>query len=158
MRIGGGFRLLGTLLVIGVIAGLTAGAYSAGFVAGAGTSATNVSPWVSGGAFGVSGIVGLIVAVLILMVIFRVLRFAFWGHAYRGWDRRGRGGPGGPGDPAGPGWREERWHGGPWHAARRAAFDEWHRRAHEEQSGQTPGGSPAGPTATAGSPIGGESR
>lgn len=151
MRYGGGFRLLGVLLVIGVVAALTAGAYSAGFVAGAGTNATNVSPWVYGGAFGASGIVGLIVTVLILVVIFRVLRFAFWGHAHGGWDRRGPGasaGPGGPGGPAGWGWHEERWHGGPWHSARRAAFDEWHRRSHEEQSGQTPGGSPTGPTAS----------
>jgi hypothetical protein len=137
MRYGGGFRLLGVLLVIGVVAALTAGAYSAGFVAGAGTNATNVSPWVYGGAFGASGIVGLIVTVLILVVIFRVLRFAFWSHAHGGWDRRGPGGSA----PAGG-------HGGPWHSARRAAFDEWHRRAHEERSGQTPGGSPTGPTAS----------
>lgn len=151
MRNGGGFRLLGALLVIGVIAALTAGAYSAGFVAGTGTNATNVSPWAYGGAFGASGIVGLIVTVLILVVIFRVLRFAFWGHTHGGWDRRGPGGsagPGGPGGPGGWGWHEERWHGGPWRSARQAAFDEWHRRAHEEQSGQTPGSSPTGPAAS----------
>ena len=38
MRHGGGFRLLGALLVVGVIAALTAGAYSAGCVAGAGST------------------------------------------------------------------------------------------------------------------------
>ncbi len=154
MRNGGGFRLLGALLVIGVIAALTAGAYSAGFVAGAGTNATNVSPWVYGGAFGASGIVGLIVTVLILVMIFRVLTVRVLGPRPRrlgsprtrrlGWPA-GLSGPGGPG---GWGWPEERWHGGPWHSARRAAFEEWHRRAHEEQSGQTPGGSPTGPAAS----------
>jgi hypothetical protein len=54
MRHGGGFRLVAVLLVIGMVAALTAGAYSAGFVAGAGTNATNVSPWVYGGVFGAS--------------------------------------------------------------------------------------------------------
>jgi len=105
MRNGGGFRLLGVLLVIGVIAALTAGAYSAGFVAGAGTSATNVSPWVYGGAFGASGIVGLIVTVLILVVILRVLRFAFWAtptEAGTAADQTARVDPAGPADPADP--------------------------------------------------------
>ena len=142
MRHGGGFRLIGALLVVGVVAALTAGAYSAGFVAGAGSGATNASPWVYGGAFGASGIVGLIVTVLVLVVVFRVLRFAFWGHSRAAWERGGPGRPGGPGDD---GWNrhDEHWHGGPWgggpwHSARRAAFDEMHRRAHGEQPGQPP--------------------
>jgi hypothetical protein len=151
MRHGGGFRLLGALIVIGVVAALTAGAYSAGFVAGAGSSATNVSPWVYGGAFGASGIVGLVVTVLILVIIFRVMRFAFWGGAHGGWDRGGPGGPGGPGDPLGPGGRggPGGWgrHEGRWHSARQAAFDDWHRRAHDAE-----------PPAAGTSPQGGQPR
>ena len=151
MRHGGGFRLLGALLVVGVIAALTAGAYSAGFVAGAGSGATNASPWVYGGAFGASGIVGLIVTVLILVVIFRVMRFAFWGHAHGGWDRHGpgfAGGPGGPGGPSGPGnWG---WHAEQWRSNRQAVFDDWHRRAHDEQAGTTPGSTPTGGTPPSG--------
>jgi hypothetical protein len=159
MRHGGGFRLLGVLLMLGVVAALTAGAYSAGYVAGAGTGATNVSPWVSGGAFGASGIVGLIVTVLILVVLFRVIRFAFWGHAYNGWERRGpgfEGGPGGAGGPGGPGgpgpWG---WRGEHWRSNRRAAFDDWHRRAHDEQPGQWTGSAPTGGMPTGGTPAGG---
>jgi hypothetical protein len=134
------------LVLVGVVAALTAGAYSAGFVAGAGTNATNVSPWVYGGAYGASGIVGLVITVFILVMIFRVMRFAFWGHGHGGWDRRGPNGPegsGGPGGPRGWGWHEERWH-----SARQAAFDDWHRRAHDEQTSQTPGGSGTGQPAS----------
>ena len=141
MRHGGGFRLLGILLAIGLVAALTAGAYSAGFVAGAGSSATNASPWVYGGAFGASGIIGLFVTVLILVVIFRIMRFAFWGHAYRGWDRHGPGAPGGPGGPGEPGepggWG---WPADHWHSRRQAMFDDWHRRAHGGTAGSPPAG------------------
>jgi len=146
MRHGGGFRLIGALLVIGVIAALTAGAYSAGFVAGAGSGATNASPWVYGGAFGASGIVGLIVTVLILVVVFRVMRFAFWGHAHGGWDRHGPGSAGGPGGPGGPGgWG---WHADQWRSNRQAVFDDWHRRAHDEQAARAPGNTSTGGTPT----------
>ena len=169
MRHGGGFRLLGASLVVGVIAALTAGAYSAGFVAGAGSGATNASPWVYGGAFGASGIVGLLVTVLILVVIFRVMRFAFWGHGHGGWAHGGwdRGGPGdfrGPGGQSGPGGPDFRgpgapgkwgWHADQWQSARQAAFEDWHRRAHDESSGQTPGETPTGGTPTGGTPTGG---
>jgi hypothetical protein len=144
MRYGGGLRLLAALLVLGVVAALTAGAYGAGYVAGLGTNTTNVSPWVYGGAFGASQIVGLIVTIIILVMIFRVMRFAFWGHAHGGWDRCGPGFTGGSGGPGGPGGWHSGWHDGSWHSARQAAFEEWHRRAHDEQSGQTPGGTPGG--------------
>jgi hypothetical protein len=152
MRSRGGFRLLGFLLVIGVIAALTAGAYGAGYVAGAGVNAANGSPWVYGGFFGASGIVGLIVTIIILMVLFRLLRFAFWGHAHGAFDRGGPGGPWGPGGlgpegPGGPGgfggpggphgWGR---HGERWQSARQAAFDDWHRQAHEQQSATPTGG------------------
>jgi uncharacterized membrane protein len=148
MRNGGGFRLLAFLAVIGVIAALTAGAWGAGYVAGAGANAANGSPWVYGGFFGVSQIVGLIVTIFILVMLFRVMRFAFWGRrgdweTHGPWGRGGFG-PGGFGGPEGPagfapgghhGWGR---HGERWQAARQAAFDDWHRQAHGEQPGQTP--------------------
>jgi hypothetical protein len=146
MRHGGGFRFLFALLVVGAVAALTAGAYSAGFVAGAGSSATTASPWVYGGAFGASGIVGLIVTVLILVIIFRVMGFIFWGGRHPGWHRW----PEGPEGTAGPGaagdWHPG-WHHGPWSEARRAGFEEWHRRAHEAGPSQPASGGPSGPTA-----------
>ena len=142
----GGFRLIAFLLLVGVVAALTAGAYSAGFVAGSGATATNTSPWIYGGARGASGIVGLIVTVIILVVIFRVVRFGFWRHAYGDWDRRTPGGAGGAGGPFGPhgpeGWG---WHAERWHSARRAAFEEWHRQAHGTEP---PAGGPGGGAAS----------
>ncbi len=140
MRYGGGFRLVIALLLIGAFAALTAGAYSAGFVAGAGANATNASPWVYGGFYGVSGIIGLIVTILILVIVFRILSFAFWRRSHAEWtERRGPNGePLGPGDWHGP-WG---WHGrrGYWQEARRQMFDDWHREAHQaaDQSGSTP--------------------
>ncbi|MGD0862088.1 MAG: hypothetical protein ABSA21_04940 [Candidatus Limnocylindrales bacterium] len=153
MRYGGGFRLLAALLAIGVVAALTAGAYGAGYVAGAGSNAANVSPWVYGGFFGVSQVVGLIVTIFILVVMFRLMRFAFWRHAQGAWNRGGPRGSEGPTDtdgPAGPGdwgWRGERWHGERWQSARQAAFDEWHRRAHDRLSGEAPANTPTSGTA-----------
>ena len=139
MRNGGGFRLIAFLLLVGVVAALTAGAYSAGFVAGSGATATNTSPWIYGGAFGASGIVGLVVTVIILVAIWRVIRFGFWRHSFRDWDPAGPGGPGAPFGPGGPeGWGR---HGERWQAARRQAFEEWHRQAHGTEP---PAAGPAG--------------
>ncbi|HEX7612055.1 MAG TPA: hypothetical protein VF371_04705 [Candidatus Limnocylindrales bacterium] len=130
MRYGGGFRFLAALLVVGVIAALTAGAYGAGYAAGAGTNAS-VSPWVYGGFIGFGNVIGLIVTIFVLVTIFRVMLFAFWGRRGGGWDRR-PGGPMGPdGTPfAGPGFHRGR-HDSGWQSARLAAFDEWHRHSHE---------------------------
>src|SRR5450759_527089 len=72
MRYGGGFRFLAALLVVGVIAALTAGAYGAGYAAGAGPNAS-VSPWVYGGFIGFGNVIGLIVTIFVLVMIFRVM-------------------------------------------------------------------------------------
>ena len=157
MRYGGGFRFLAALLVLGVVAALTAGAYGAGFVAGAGTNSAGNSPWIYGGFLGAGNVIGLIVTILILVVIFRIMAFAFFGFGHRRWDR-GPGWAGGPDMPAAAGdpgdWHRGRhhgwhggWHEGPWQSARQAAFDDWHRRAHETPS--APGGTPNGPTGPA---------
>jgi hypothetical protein len=127
MKHGGGFRFLAALLVVGVIAALTAGAYGAGYAAGAGTNAS-VSPWVYGGFIGFGNVVGLIVTIFVLVTIFRVMSFAFWGHH--------RVGPDG-GSFAGPGFKHG-WHGSDWQSARQDAFDEWHRHSHERESGGAP--------------------
>lgn len=142
----GGFRFLAALLVVGVIAALTAGAYGAGYAAGAGSNAS-VSPWVYGGFVGMGNVVGLIVTIFVLVMIFRIMHFALWGRHRGGWDR----GPRGPIGPdgaafAGPGFHHG-WHDSGWQSARRAAFDEWHRQSHEKQTGQAPSGSAGGAAA-----------
>lgn len=144
MRYGGGFRFLAGLVVVGVIAALTAGAYGAGYAAGAGSNAS-VSPWVHGGFIGFGNVVGLIVTIFVLLMIFRIMAFAFWGHS-RGWGR-GPGRPVGPdGTPiAGSGFHHG-WHDSGWRSARRDAFDEWHRQSHERSSGPAPDGPSGGAT------------
>src|ERR1035437_8837644 len=152
MRHGGGFRFLAALVLVGVLAALTAGAYGAGYAAGAGSNAT-VSPWVYGGFIGFGNVVGLIVTIFVLVMLFRVMSFASWGRGRGGWDRRPSG-PMGPNDPVGPdgaafvgpGFRRG-WHDSGWQSARRDAFDEWHRRSHERSSGQSPDAPSGGATA-----------
>jgi hypothetical protein len=146
MRHGGGFRLLAVLLLVGGVAALTGGAYSAGFVAGAGTNGTTTSPWLYGGAYGASGVIGLVVTVVVLILVLRIVRFAFWRHSFDDW---GHGGPGW-GSPDGPGthaWSRHggRGHGEPWRSARQAAFDEWHRQAHGSTADSGTSGFEAGP-------------
>ncbi len=130
MRHGGGFRVLAALILVGVIAALTAGAYGAGYAAGSASGVTNVSPWVYGGAFGASHVIGFIVTVLVLIVLFRVLVFGFVGHRHPWWGRHGywseAGNPGGSMPAGGPG----EWHRGEWRDAAQAAFDDYHKRAH----------------------------
>jgi hypothetical protein len=146
MRHGGGFRFLAGLLVVGVIAALTAGAYAAGFAAGAESNAT-VSPWVSGGFIGFGNVIGLIVTIFVLVMILRVMSFAFRGHSHGRWDR-GPGGPVGPGGApfAGHGFHHG-WRDSGWQSARQDAFDEWHRHSHERSSGQAPDAPTGGATA-----------
>ena len=143
MRHGVGFRFLAALVLMGVLAALTAGAYGAGYAAGAGSNAT-VSPWVYGGFIGFGNVVGLIITILVLVMILRVMTFAFWGHHRGAWDRRPTGpmGPSGPVGPdsaafAGPGFRHG-WHDSSWQSSRQDAFDEWHRHSHERSAGQSP--------------------
>jgi hypothetical protein len=153
MRQGGGFRVLAALLLLGVIAFITAGAYGAGFTAGqASGTTTNLGPWVYGGAFGAGHLVGFIVTIIVLIVVLRLLALVFFGgHHRRYWGHPGywRGdvdpsqgpsfGPGGQG--FGPGG----WHRSEWRQAGQAAFDEFHRQAHVNQpptAGETPGSTP----------------
>jgi hypothetical protein len=139
MRVWGGFRLLVALLILGAFAAIASGAYSAGYVAGAGTTA-NTSPWVYGGFYGISGIVGLIVTVIILVIIFRILSLVFWHrfHTWGSWTGEGPR-PGTEGTATYQGWYPGWHHGRRWYA-RQAAFEEWHRRMHEAGPGQAPDG------------------
>lgn len=134
----GGFRVVAALVLIGLVAALTGGAFAAGFSAGAGTNATGVSPWVYGGAFGVSHILGFFIAILVLVLILRLLfggavarRRRYWGGpawAYRHHRHYGYWGNTQPDD----------WQRGPWHDPRQEAFDYWHQRAHETGATGTP--------------------
>ena len=141
MRPGGLFRFLVALLAVGAVAALVSGAYSAGYVAGAGTNAAGTSPWVYGGFYGVSGIVGIIVTILIIAIVFRILGMLFWHNHWRSWAE-------GPNGPQGrtPGDWTYGWHGG-WRArrweARQAFLEDWHRRTHEAQSQSGATGGPA---------------
>jgi hypothetical protein len=143
MRHGAGFRVLAALLLLGFIAFITAGAYGTGFVAGTGSTATNVPPWAYGGAFGVGHVIGLVVTILVLIVMFRVIGLILFGGRHRGWAHHGYWGPEGDADRGGPG----EWHGSPgwhrseWREAGQARFDELHRRAHETEPPAT-GSSP----------------
>jgi len=165
MRQGGGFRVLAALLLLGVIAFITAGAYGAGYTAGqASGTTTNLGPWVYGGAFGAGHIVGFIVTIIVLLVVFRLLALVFFGgHHRRYWGQPGywRGdvdpsqgpgfGPGGQGfGPGGQGFGPGGWHRSEWRQAGQAAFDEFHRQAHTNQpptGGETPGTTPGTPGA-----------
>jgi len=165
MRYGGGFRFLAALLLLGVIGLITAGAYGAGYAAGSATGAVPAPAWVYGGSFGAGHVIGFLVTILVLILIFRLFVFAAFGHHHRAWGRHGywhgdgdpatfpQGGPGGfpQGGPGG-------WHRSEWRQAGQAAFDEFHRQAHNPQqpptaggpaSGQYPGAGPAGPNTPA---------
>ena len=151
MRRGGGFRILAALLLVGLFAAITAGAYGAGYAAAGGTGAM---PWgqgvANGFAWGGFHIFGFLFTVLMLVVVFAIVRAVIWGHPHRHWDRFGPGGPGGPGD----------WHGrdrmhGSWRmrgdeAPRGGEFlTDWHKQAHSEAPSQWTGGpNQPGPTGT----------
>ena len=142
MRQGGGFRVLAALLLLGVIAFITAGAYGAGYTAGqASGTTTNLGPWVYGGAFGAVHIVGFIVTIIVLLVVFRLLALVFFGgHHRRYWGQpgywRGDVDPSqGPGfGPGGQGFGPGGWHRSEWRQAGQAAFDEFHRQAHTAEA------------------------
>jgi uncharacterized membrane protein len=156
MRVWGGFRLLVALLILGAFAAVASGAYSAGYVAGAGTTATNTSPWVYGGFYGISGIVGLIVTIIILVIILRILSLIFWHRdPWGSWTGEGPR-PGAEGTATYHGWYPGWHHGHRWYA-RQAAFEEWHRRAHESRPEQTPNGGATGGPANGGQSAAGPS-
>ena len=144
----GGFRVVAALVLIGLVAALTGGAYAAGFSAGATSGTASVSPWVYGGAFGVSHVIGFFVSILVLLLILRLVFFGAFGHRRHRWASRGPNG----------GWNDPSsgdWHRGPWHDAGQTMFDDWHRRSHEAGRAQ-PGNPPAPGTYPQGpNPMGG---
>lgn len=156
MRRGGGFRILGALVLVGSLAAVTAGAYGAGYSAAGGTGPT---PWGAGVAHGFAWggfhIFGFLFTVLMLVVVFAIVRAVIWGHPHRHWDHFGPGDQGGPEGPGGwqggPGWHGMHgmhgMHGDRWHS-RQAFLDEWHRQAH---SGPSQSGEPGSTGPTAGS-------
>jgi hypothetical protein len=130
----GGLRVLTALVLFGLVAFLTGGAYAAGYAEGANHVGT-VSPWVYGG-FGASHVVGFIIGILILVLILRLVFFGAFAHR-RHWGYGPRWGNTGPGD----------WSQGPWRDPRQTWFDDWHRHAHEAPATQ-----PGQPGAGGGSP------
>jgi phosphotransferase system glucose/maltose/N-acetylglucosamine-specific IIC component len=139
----GFFRLLGLLVLLGVVGVL---AYNLGWSNGVAThlpAGSTVQPYYYGGPFGFGlgfGLFGFLWFVLIVFGVFWLLRLAFWGFGRRafggGWDGGQRGGP------------------SDWRAAREQRMQVWHRRAHGEappapSAPSGPGGtpSPASPAA-----------
>jgi hypothetical protein len=127
----GGLRVVTALVLIGLVAFLTGGAYAAGYSAGASSTGTSVSPWIYGGAFGASHVIGFIISIFVIVLILRLVFVgAFGGHRRGPWGHR-RWGNTEPSD----------WQRGPWYEARQAMFDDLHRRAHEAPAGPAaPGG------------------
>ena len=150
----GGFRVVAALVLLGLLAAITAGAYGAGYAAGSGTGVVvtgngTMAPWAYGGFFGVGHVIGFVVSIIVLSIVIRLIALVFWGGGHwghrrawagRGWDRTDA-----------TDWNKGPWHAGPWHDARRAMFDEMHREAHGQPGAETgstgqPGSSgPTGP-------------
>ena len=139
--------ILFALLLVGVLAGVGTQIYQAGVAQGivdAGRFPAGANVPVVGGYQGFD-VLGLFFPILFLFLLFGILRAAFsgggrgWGHHGHGWDRgwdRSDMADGGPGT-----WREQR--------ERRMA--DLHRRLHESEGGDQPGGS-AGTGAPSGVP------
>jgi len=132
----GGFRVVTALVLIGLVAFLTGGAYAAGYAEGANHVGT-VSPWVYGG-FGASHIIGFLITLFVVVLILRVIfagamghrrgpwgygHYGRWGYGHGPWGQPGNTQPGNtePGD----------WQRGPWQDPAQAMFDDYHRRAHD---------------------------
>jgi hypothetical protein len=140
MERGTGFRVLAGLLLLGLIAIVTAGAYGAGLAAGSGGDAT---PLTHGLVFGAGNLLGFLVTLFFLIVLLRLIAaVAFGGHRRRwhgagGWRHSGFGPyPEAFGRPGRDGWKS-----GEWRDAGQRAFDEFHQRAHKAE---TPTGSADG--------------
>ncbi len=122
------FGVLLTLVLIGAAAAIGIAAYNAGVAQGLAESGKLVGPESGGGVpfygygrpfffhrpFGF-GCFGLLFPLLFIFLIFALLRGLFW-RPHWGWGGGMRHGPWGQGVPP--------------------AFEEWHRRAHEPESGQ----------------------
>jgi len=120
----GGFRVVTALVLIGLVAFLTGGAYAAGYTDGANHIGTNVSPWLYGGAFGASHVIGFLVSILVLILILRLVFFGAFAHRRGAWGR-------GPWGHRWEGTQPGDWQRGPWVDPRQAMFDDFHRRAHD---------------------------
>jgi hypothetical protein len=112
-------RVAAAVALVLVAGFLVVGAYNAGLATGAaetaGAGATvPYRAWGYGWhplGFGI-GLFGLLGTLLFVFVIFGLVRAVFWGGRGRRWD-----------GPAG---------GGRWEGRAHDAFDDWHRRAHED--------------------------
>jgi hypothetical protein len=138
MKRGTGFRVLAGLLLLGLIAIVTAGAYGAGVAAGSGGDA---APLTHGLVFGAGNLLGFLVTLFFLIVLLRLIAaVAFGGHRRRrhgagSWGHSGFGPyPGAFGQSSGDEWKSSEWRD-----AGQRAFDEFHQRAHKAE---TRGGPP----------------
>ncbi len=147
MRQGSGFRVVAAIVLLGVVALISAGAYAAGFAAASPSGTTTMAPWAYGGAFGAGHVIGFIVTIIILIVMFRLIGLIFFGHRRRAWGHYGYWHGEGDAGRFGPGVGPGEWHRGEWGPAGQAAFDEFHRRAHATQP-PSAGPSPTGPGAS----------
>ncbi len=140
----GGFRVVTALVLIGLVAFLTGGAYAAGYAEGANHVGT-VSPWVYGG-FGASHIIGFLITLFVVVLILRLIFFGghrrHWGYGPYG--RWGYGpGPWGGNQPGNT--QPGDWQRGPWQDPAQTVFDDYHRRAHDPASQTSQPGQPNDP-------------
>jgi hypothetical protein len=133
MKRGIGFRVLAGLILLGLIAIVTAGAYGAGLAAGSGGDA---KPLTHGLVFGAGNLLGFLLTLFFLIVVLRLIAaVAFGGHRRRwhgagGWGHPGFGPyPGAFGQPGRDDWKSSEWRD-----AGQRAFDEFHQRAHEAKT------------------------
>ena len=146
------FRILGAIVLVGLLLGLVAGIYQAGVVAGlaqGGTTGGAVA-WPLFFGFGWHpfgfGIFGFLGSLFVLFLIFGLIRAIAFGGQARGWREAHRHGSwaGGPWSH-GPGGMAD----GPWADRAREIHDEWHRR-NDGPAG--PSGGSRGPDGAASGP------
>lgn len=133
-----GFIGLFVSLLIAIVAGVIG--YNMGLSAGLATTGASGATRIiyAPGGFGFGGF-GLLFGILFLVLIFSFIRRAAWGGSH-GWS--GRGGSGHYG-----GWGHEQ---GSVPPQAEPMFDDWHRRAHGEPTGQPQGQSGVGDAAGSG--------
>lgn len=126
-----GIRLISALVLVAAIAGIGYFAYQAGVAQGSPVTIQAPSgevvpmpyPYYGWGGFAHHpfgfgfGLFGFLILLFLFFAALRAFRFLFWGPR-RGWGHHHGA------------WR------GPWENGVPPMFEEWHRRAHEEQTGQ----------------------